>query len=675
MHLFKILLVFCFSLAMASCGRQSVIPIRESVLSVGEIASDSMFVNKLYSKQILRAKMAEVDSLEYYYLLSVYDKVCFTGGEYDSVLLYANRVLDYCAKQSDTTSVVHSLISSAYNLTGNVWGISNRFDSALCYYNKAYKHAQRSGEASPLVDICINMADMNLQSGRYGEAAQHYRNALFICDSVGLPSHSRFPIYYGLGQAYCDLRNFELCDKFYKRAEVYFDRMTPSEKFVYLNNRGNSYYFRHDYVTALQYMRRAYRITKQVKDMVWQSNLCRVNLGELYLLTGKPDSAQWALSSCRPFFERTKNRTALYYIDTQMIELAIQQGDMQKAAQLIDRTDHASEQDVGLNILLIRKKYLQHYYEEKNDYKKAYEYLRCKVALNDSLKNMEVLMRVSELAMRYKQDTLVLRKELLIQQQASKMHTMHVGSVFLGIVCVLLVVIFFIFVRSFRKQRALSQERHLNQITRLRMENIRNHVSPHFTFNVLNRQLSVLKGHDEEAYDNLFNLVKLLRRSLELTDSLSVSLKEELDFIQVYLKLEDKRVGDDFHYRIEVSDEIDPEQIRIPSVMVQTAVENALKHGLAGLEREKRLDILVKKGDRGAYIQVIDNGRGFNPGFVSPNRGTGTGFKVLYQTVQLLNKKNKNEKITVDVKAVPTSIYPTGTIVTIYIPFNYTYEL
>mgnify|MGYP002242397957 CR=1 FL=1 len=66
------------------------------------------------------------------------------------------------------------------------------------------------------------------------------------------------------------------------------------------------------------------------------------------------------------------------------------------------------------------------------------------------------------------------------------------------------------------------------------MENLRSRISPHFTFNVLGREINQFNG-SEEVKNNLMELVKYLRRSLELTEKLSVSLQDELDFVQSYI--------------------------------------------------------------------------------------------------------------------------------------------
>lgn len=117
----------------------------------------------------------------------------------------------------------------------------------LCIIRKPYEHRKQGNELSYLPDICINLADGNVHKSDYTDAAYYYRCALFLCDSLGLPDRNKFPIYYGLGQTYMELRDFDLSNHYYEMAYRYFSQMSVPEKFTYLNNRGNHFYYKKDY--------------------------------------------------------------------------------------------------------------------------------------------------------------------------------------------------------------------------------------------------------------------------------------------------------------------------------------------------------------------------------------------------------------------------------------------
>ena len=292
--------------------------------------------------------------------------------------------------------------------------------------------------------------------------------------------------------------------------------------------------------------------------------------------------------------------------------------------------------------------------------------------LDDSIRSERVQTRVAELDMRYRQDTIVLRKEMQIQRQAGEVKALKLSVYIWVLVCVLLVAGTGGIIWYMRKKREFLRERFFRQINRVRMENLRSRISPHFTFNVLGREINQFTG-SEDVKNNLLELVKYLRRSLELTEKLSVSLQDELDFVRSYINLERGRVGEDFTATVTVEEGLDASRVTIPSMIIQIPVENAIKHGLVGKDGEKELTIHVSHEKNGICITICDNGRGYLPHVTSATRGTGTGLKVLYQTIQLLNTKNKSDKIRFEITNRNSG--QTGTLVSVYIPFRFSYDL
>lgn len=634
-------------------------------------AQDSLFSNLPYSRSLLRNAMRQAqDSMSYYRLMGLYGKTFFISSDFDSILYYNRPVKEY-DKRAAACPRWNDVLSDVYNIEGNVWMQLNQPDSAVAYYEKSYAYRLKGDKAHLLSDICMNLADAHLHRGELAHTASYYRKALFICDSLHLSEHSKFPVYCGLGQTYMDLRDFDLSNHYYELAGQFFDEMTVSEKWVYLNNRGNHYYYKKDYQEALVYMRQAAELIADYPQMVFESNLSKVNLGDLYLLTNRLDSAENNLNEGYRYFSEIKNNSAMHYIETLMIELSLKKGNIARAREMIART--ASTGHVDANMLTIRNQYLQHYYEKAGDYRNAYEYLKRDYQLNDSIRSERIRTRVAELDMRYRQDTIVLRKEMQIQRrQAGEVRVLKLSMYIWVLVCLLLAAGTVVIIWYMRKKREFLRERFFQQINRVRMENLRSRISPHFTFNVLGREINQFNG-SEEVKNNLMELVKYLRRSLELTEKLSVSLQDELDFVQSYIGLESGRVGEDFTASVVVEEGLDAKSIMIPSMIVQIPVENAIKHGLAGKDGEKELTIRISREGKGVRIVICDNGRGYLPQVASSTRGTGTGLKVLYQTIQLLNTKNKNEKIRFNIGNRNDG--QTGTQVSVYIPFHFSYDL
>ena len=208
-------------------------------------AQDSLFSNLPYSRSLLRNAMRQAqDSMSYYRLMGLYGKTFFISSDFDSILYYNRPVKEYdkCAAACPRWNDV---LSDVYNIEGNVWMQLNQPDSAVAYYEKSYAYRLKGEKGHLLSDICMNLADAHLHRGELAHTASYYRRALFICDSLHLSEHSKFPVYCGLGQTYMDLRDFDLSNHYYELAGQFFDEMTVSEKWVYLNNRGNHYYYQH----------------------------------------------------------------------------------------------------------------------------------------------------------------------------------------------------------------------------------------------------------------------------------------------------------------------------------------------------------------------------------------------------------------------------------------------
>ncbi len=559
------------------------------------------------------------------------------------------------------------LESECFNMKGNIFARVGNMDSAEICFRKAYELRMRGTRIEVVPDILMNLADANNRLGKLDIGAAWYRRALLMCDSLHIASTKKPPIYYGLAQVYVTMRDFEQCDYYYNLAGESYDSMLPYEKYIYLNNRGTSYYYREDYQTAIKYFQKVIDLVEGYADMSFELNLGRLNLGDCYLQLNKVDLAVKYINECQLFFEGMGVSTALYYIDTQKIELALLQKDFQEARRLL--SESVVPPGIDPDMVHIRNKYLQQFYEETGNYKRAYHYLQRNNQLDDSIRNERVRMRTADLTLRYQQDSTLIAHRVLLQEQKNKVLVLRQTQfVVFAVAVVSILTAVFLYLYS-KKKRALLLARNHRTVSTLRLENIRNRLSPHFIFNVLNREM--VERNVEEKQE-LSSLVKLMRRNLELVEQLCVTLAEELDFVKTYINLERRSLGPDFHSELKIEKDVQPEQIRILSMMIQIPVENAVKHALREKEGERNLWVSVCRRGNGICIKITDNGGGYRPD--SRNRGTGTGMKVIMQTIRILNNKNK-EAIDVLVHNVSLQSGEMGCEVTFWLPDNYDYRI
>ena len=612
-------------------------------------------------------KMEEAkDSLVKYNYLAMTLKTYLITSQLDSAQIVIQQIHDFIERQHSSSQMA-DLESECFNMKGNIFARVGNMDSAEICFRKAYELRMRGTRIEVVPDILMNLADANNRLGKLDIGAAWYRRALLMCDSLHIASTKKPPIYYGLAQVYVTMRDFEQCDYYYNLAGESYDNMLPYEKYIYLNNRGTSYYYREDYQTAIKYFQKVIDLVEGYDDMSFELNLGRLNLGDCYLQLNMVDLAVKYINECQPFFEEMGVSTALYYIDTQKIELALLQKDFQEARRLL--SESVVPPGIDPDMVHIRNKYLQQFYEETGNYKRAYHYLQRNNQLDDSIRNERVRMRTADLTLRYQQDSTLMAHRVLLQEQKNEVLVLRQTQfVVFAVAVVSILTAVFLYLYS-KKKRALLLARNHRTVSTLRLENIRNRLSPHFIFNVLNWEMA---ERNVEEKQELSSLVKLMRRNLELAEQLCVTLAEELDFVKTYINLERRSLGPDFHSELKIEKDVQPEQIRIPSMMIQIPVENAVKHALREKEGERNLWVSVCRRGNGICIKITDNGGGYRPD--SRNRGTGTGMKVIMQTIQILNNKNK-EAIDVSVHNVSLQSGEMGCEVTFWLPDNYDYRI
>lgn len=612
-------------------------------------------------------KMEEAkDSLVKYNYLAMTLKTYLITSQLDSAQIVIQQIHDFIERQHSSSQMA-DLESECFNMKGNIFARVGNMDSAEICFRKAYELRMRGTRIEVVPDILMNLADANNRLGKLDIGAAWYRRALLMCDSLHIASTKKPPIYYGLAQVYVTMRDFEQCDYYYNLAGESYDSMLPYEKYIYLNNRGTSYYYREDYQTAIKYFQKVIDLVEGYADMSFELNLGRLNLGDCYLQLNMVDLAVKYINECQLFFEGMGVSTALYYIDTQKIELALLQKDFQEARRLL--SESVVPPGIDPDMVHIRNKYLQQFYEETGNYKRAYHYLQRNNQLDDSIRNERVRMRTADLTLRYQQDSTLIAHRVLLQEQKNKVLVLRQTQfVVFAVAVVSILTAVFLYLYS-KKKRALLLARNHRTVSTLRLENIRNPLSPHFIFNVLNREMA---ERNVEGKQELSSLVKLMRRNLELAEQLCVTLAEELDFVKTYINLERRSLGPDFHSELKIEKDVQPEQIRIPSMMIQIPVENAVKHALREKEGERNLWVSVCRRGSGICIKITDNGGGYRPD--SRNRGTGTGMKVIMQTIRILNNKNK-EAIDVLVHNVSLQSGEMGCEVTFWLPDNYDYRI
>ena len=227
-------------------------------------------------------------------------------------------------------------------------------------------------------------------------------------------------------------------------------------------------------------------------------------------------------------------------------------------------------------------------------------------------------------------------------------------------------------VREYKRLKVADTQR---KIYELQLRSFQNQLDPHFTFNAITSLGTLIYTEEKEAaYDYLVKFSNLIRKILESSDKISQTLREELDFIKNYLELQKYRFRERFEYLIEISPGVS-EGVRIPRMIIETHVENALKHGLLHSEKKGFIGIRVTKEKNGLVIEITDNGIGREKAGEISRNTTHLGLRVTEQFYMLINKYNRQKISRKIIDLYDEEGNPAGTRVVIRIPEGIRYEI
>lgn len=655
----KNLILFCLLVGLiVACQRPSNTQKTEEELKALSCIDDSVEALSPHAFHMIEKGMKSAqDSLAYYEYYIRKAKVYELSTTPDSsVPIVANTIA--FANRQPSSPRRNSLLAFAYNLKAvGLHNFRQNPDEVIRLYKEATVLLANSDAKDQLPKVCANLGDAYIFKSQLPEAAW-YRRALFLVDSLKLPSQENITLYLGLATIYLQLNDFDTSLKYYQQTEKYFSLMSVNMQAYYLNNYGNYYYYTRDYKASLQkFLTLKAFLEKHHKTETFDMYLCKLNLADVYLNLGDVVRSEKCLEEIEPWFVKNGNDVAIYYVNSIRIGQAVKRGNMAKVKDILQ---HEKKLDnMEFNLRQIRNRYLRKYYESIGDYRGAYENLRSDAQMDDSLAHNRLNMRASEIMNRFAQDTIRLHHRLEMEHKNAVVQSANTITVVAVLLVVVIILMFaLLFMRS-RKQYAQDKMR----IMQLRLASVRNRISPHFVFNVLNGK--ILKSNEQDA-NELLDLTKLIRANLDLSCRLDVTLREELDFVERYVHVEKQMMGDDFEFRIDQAKAVDADRVRIPSMFVQILVENAFVHGLKGWDGHKSIHIEIDKKEKATSIKVKDNGPGFDIRSVGKKR---TGLSVITQTIAIVNERNKS-KMTFSLSNEQKCGKNVGCVATIVIPDN-----
>jgi len=264
---------------------------------------------------------------------------------------------------------------------------------------------------------------------------------------------------------------------------------------------------------------------------------------------------------------------------------------------------------------------------------------------HDSLQLSKIMTdNIDKTSLHYLQIQKIKRNELIIAQQKYKetqfwwVITIIVSIVLLSVLIGIVVILY----SQKRKQKKELQTQ--NTIAILEQKALQAMMNPHFVFNVINSiQYFIGINESKAANQILTGFARLMRKHLEICLKSSITLLEEIQYLNLYLSLEKLRFADKMNYAINIDEEIESEEITIPSMLIQPFIENAVWHGLLPKEDLGYISVDFKYQEDMLSIKILDDGIGISNSTKSKSAGkhTSRGLQLIHERIHLLNKINK----------------------------------
>ncbi|WP_204345755.1 sensor histidine kinase [Psychroserpens algicola] len=213
------------------------------------------------------------------------------------------------------------------------------------------------------------------------------------------------------------------------------------------------------------------------------------------------------------------------------------------------------------------------------------------------------------------------------------------------------------------------------ELAELKVSALRSQMNPHFIFNSLNAiKRYIIDNEKENAVFYLNKFSKLIRKILASTTEKETSLDEELETMQLYVNIENIRFNNSIDFKIDIDDTLNLSAIKLPSLITQPFIENAIWHGLSLKEDNRKLYLNIQKSNENQLkIDIVDNGIGRQKSAEIKNKKllkrTSLGVKLSEERLKHFSENYENSS-----NIYFTDLYdknvPIGTKVTLLIPLN-----
>lgn len=489
---------------------------------------------------------------------------------------------------------------------------ASKYEQAIALHKEAIKYSEKCQSIIFKVTSLNMLGVVYRRMDKIKEALDYHQAALKLIETVETMDYNALKSIAvsrnSIGNIYLTMREGDLALKEFL-ASMEIERSIDNKLGLAINyqNIGGIYQEKGELNKALD----SYKMSLAYNDTInsdYGRVICKNSIGNIYLLQEKyKDALDLVLPTIKV---AEKNGDKFYIVETYTNtgRAYMGLGNLSAAKNYLERALDVAKSHSLQYYIAENYRHLSQLYAKEGNFKKAFEFSELFYENEQKYLNKENQDYVANLIMKYdsekKKDTIELlekENELVTLKLNDNRKLFTALIVFLVLLSVLLY--------FFYRQHKLKSEKEL-----LRMEQtmLRSQMNPHFIFNSLNSiKLYIINNDKNKAVFYLNKFAKLIRAILTTSQEKDISLHDELETMELYMNIENIRFSNIINYQTEIDSSINTNQIKIPSMILQPFLENAIWHGLSSKEGEKKVILKVQKAnEEQVEIQIEDNGIG-----------------------------------------------------------------
>jgi len=513
-------------------------------------------------------------------------------------------------KASDANAL--DVQSYALNKLGEIYRNVSVYDKALETHQKAEKLAQTANNIQ-LEVISLNMIGVVYRRmDIIKPALDYHKRALDIANTVKDPSsdlkHSIAVSQNSMGNIYLTLKQYDLAIEQFEKSLV-IEKEAGNRLGLAINyqNLGYADEAKGLLDLALKNYKRSLNYNEQIDSEVGRV-ICYNSIGQVYIKQKKYRDAKVIIEEA---LKKALQLEDQFYIAYAYINLGWAQKEMQlnADAEANLKKGLAVAETYGFKTSLVdAHKHLSEFYKKKDDYSASLYHFEKAVELEKTIFTERNMQYVSDIIIQYENEAKnnqiiqLANENELVKSKLERNQTIFWFAILaLAIVAGIMIAV--------SRNRQLSHEK---QILTLEQDMLRSQMNPHFIFNSLNSiKLYIINNEKENAVYYLNKFSKFIRKILIASTEKEISLEDELDTMQLYMNIENIRFSNEIKFTVLVEPGINTSNLRVPSLILQPFLENALWHGLSSKSEDKQIELKVYQvEDDFITISITDNGIG-----------------------------------------------------------------